>query len=198
LWDYFVDLSGNPSRVLLWSHDPPGIEDPDLGLEEFLRDFEQSDRIDFPLERGFLWICRTPTYAESILKPLMLEEWVDAVRSTDGLEYQGYREGKTVHVMPAFCARDAVFDTTPTLTPRARAVSRTLSACWRRSRRISRICLIGSRSVAILEPPSRPLVAEPTYQRHPLSFGAFTSGRFQRSRRRFGRSRCPMSKREHG
>ena len=28
------------------------------------------------------------------MDPIPLDEWLDAVRSTDGLEYQGYREGK--------------------------------------------------------------------------------------------------------
>lgn len=91
---YFVDLLGDPSKVLLWAHDPPGIEDPDCCLLDFLRDSEQTNRIDLPVERGCLWLCRTPTHAESILDPISLDEWIDAVRCTDGLEYQGYREGK--------------------------------------------------------------------------------------------------------
>jgi hypothetical protein len=89
-----VDVSSDPSKVLLWAHDPPGIEDPDCCLEDFLRDSKQIYRIDWPIEQGSLWLCRTPTYAESILDPITLKEWIDAVRTTDGLEYQGYREGK--------------------------------------------------------------------------------------------------------
>jgi hypothetical protein len=91
---YFVDLGGDPTKILLWAHDPPGIEDPGYNLAKFLRDSEQDNRIDRPVEHGLLWICRTPTYAESILDPITLVEWVEAVRSTEGLSYVGYRDYK--------------------------------------------------------------------------------------------------------
>jgi hypothetical protein len=50
---YFVDLGGDPTKVLLWAHDPPGIEDPGYNLARFLRDSEQDNRIDFA---GPAWI----------------------------------------------------------------------------------------------------------------------------------------------
>lgn len=99
---YFVDLAGDPTRVLLWAHDPPGIEDPGYSLTKHLRDSEQDHRIDRPVEPGDLWICRTASYAESILDPITLREWVDAVRSTEGLDYLGYREGKNPFTGEAF------------------------------------------------------------------------------------------------
>ncbi len=89
---YFVDLGGDPTKVLLWSHDPEGIEDPGYNLAMFLCDSVQENRIDRPVEPGSFWICRTPTYAESILDPITLDEWGDAIRSTEGLRYLGYRE----------------------------------------------------------------------------------------------------------
>ena len=91
---HFVDLTGDQNEVLLWAHDPPGIEHPGQSLANHLRDSEQDCRIDWPIDPGHLWICRTSAYAESILDPISLDEWIEAVRSTEGLEYRGYREGK--------------------------------------------------------------------------------------------------------
>ena len=97
-------------------------------------------------------------------------------------------------VHPAFSAREHVFDTTPTLTPSARAASLTDSSCCRRSRKISRIFLIGSRSVGILGLPGRPLVAEPVRPRHPRSPPCSRWPDFSvhdaRNGRSRGRSRC--------
>ncbi len=91
---YFVDLAGDQNEVLLWAHDPPGIEHLGQSLAEHLRDSKQDCRIDWAIAPGHLWLCRTSAYAESILDPISLAEWIDAVRSTEGLEYRGYREGK--------------------------------------------------------------------------------------------------------
>lgn len=90
---HFVDLAGDQNRVLLWAHDPPGIEDLERSVADHLRDSEQDCRIDWPIEPEQLWICRTSTYAESILDPISLDEWIEAVRSTKGLDYQGHRKG---------------------------------------------------------------------------------------------------------
>src|SRR4051812_2963924 len=53
------------------------------------------------------------------------------------------------HDSPAARARHAVLSTTPVLTPTLRDVSRTLSPCDQRSRRISLVFLIDSRSFAM-------------------------------------------------
>lgn len=90
---YFVDLAGDQDKVLLWAHDPPGIEDPNARLASFLPDAEQDRRIDRPINAGDLYICRTQAYAESMLEPIRLDEWIAAVNSTAGLKYVGYREG---------------------------------------------------------------------------------------------------------
>jgi hypothetical protein len=89
---YFVDLEGDEDAMLLWAHDPPGIEHPGYVLATYLRDAEQECRIDFPLQPWHLCICRTARHAESILNPISLEEWIDAVNSTEGVHYLGYRE----------------------------------------------------------------------------------------------------------
>jgi hypothetical protein len=104
----------------------------------------------------------------------------------------------SAHLNSAFFARAAVVDTTPTLMPRLLATWRTVRPSCHRSRRTSRVLLIGSRSVAILGSPSRPSVAEPTARVTP-SAGCpghvFTMRRSERSRRpdpsvHAARSRC--------
>jgi hypothetical protein len=91
---YFVDLAGDLNKILLWAHDPPGIENAKLQVSGFLLDAEQTRRIDSPVEPGELWICRTPRHGESILDPISLDAWQAAVGSTEGLTYLGYREAR--------------------------------------------------------------------------------------------------------
>jgi hypothetical protein len=87
---YFVHLEPSAQAVLLWAHDPPGIEDQAKGLDSYLRDAEQDCRIDRPLRAERLCICRTSVHAESILDPIALDDWVAAVNATPGVEYRGY------------------------------------------------------------------------------------------------------------
>lgn len=91
---YFAALEFGADSVLLWSHDPPGIEDPELTLSSYLHSAEQTCRIDWPVQPGRIYICRTSAYAESILDPIDLSEWVAVVKSNGDLEYRGCREGK--------------------------------------------------------------------------------------------------------
>jgi hypothetical protein len=101
---YFVDLDADEDTILLWAHDPPGIEYPGYVLATYLRDAEQECRIDFPIMPWHLCICRTARHAESILNPISLEEWIAAVNSTEGVHYLGYREfqnpftGETIRI----------------------------------------------------------------------------------------------------
>lgn len=90
---YFVELREDAEKVLLWSHDPPGAEDPGYSLATYLEEAEQEHRLDRPVPDGKAFICRTIHYAESILDPIGLDEWIAAVRATAGGEYLGYREG---------------------------------------------------------------------------------------------------------
>jgi hypothetical protein len=91
---YFTELAVEAERVLLWSHDPPGIEDPDYRLPAYLRESDQECRVDFPVRSGTLYICRSALYGESILEPIGLAEWVAAVEATAGITHVGYREGR--------------------------------------------------------------------------------------------------------
>ncbi len=89
---YFVDLDRKQDRVLLWAHDPPGIEDADISLTVFLREAVQDLRLDHPLRPGTIFLSRTSIPAESILRPITLPEWRSAISAVDGVEYQGFRE----------------------------------------------------------------------------------------------------------
>ncbi|HYP98418.1 MAG TPA: hypothetical protein VER96_07075 [Polyangiaceae bacterium] len=91
---YFTELDAFASRVLLWSHDPPGIEDPALLLGPYFRETEQLCRIDWPPSPGRLYICRSDSYGESILLPIELADWIAAVEATDGIVHVGYRQGR--------------------------------------------------------------------------------------------------------
>jgi hypothetical protein len=91
---YFTELAVAAERVLLWSHDPPGIEDPTYRLPDYLRESEQECRVDFPVRAGELYICPSVAYGESILEPIGLAEWVAAVDATSGITHIGYREGR--------------------------------------------------------------------------------------------------------
>lgn len=88
----FVNANTDPEKVLLWAHDPVGIEDPRLQLSTYLPSAVQEDRIDHPPRPNTLHICRTPRYGESILDPIALEDWIAAVNETSGIEYRGYRD----------------------------------------------------------------------------------------------------------
>jgi hypothetical protein len=90
---YFSELAVAATRVLLWSHDPPGIEDPGRLLEPYLREEEQLCRSDWPPRAGRLYICRSAALGESILEPIELDEWLVALERTDGIMHVGYREG---------------------------------------------------------------------------------------------------------
>jgi hypothetical protein len=90
---YFVKLGPSARTVLLWSHDPLGIEKTGQALAAYLREATQEFRIGRPVPRGELCICRTSAPDESVLDPIPLESWIAAVNSTDGVEYLGYREG---------------------------------------------------------------------------------------------------------
>ncbi|MEN1679374.1 MAG: hypothetical protein AAGJ46_07255 [Planctomycetota bacterium] len=88
----FVDGKDEGERVQMWVHDPLEIADLGVQLSDYLPDAEQECRIDRPPEKGRLYICRTQCYGESILNPIRLDEWTEAVAATDMIEHRGYWE----------------------------------------------------------------------------------------------------------
>lgn len=107
---YFVDLKADADTVKLWAHDPLGIEDPEASLQEHLRAGNELSRIDSPVFPGNMYICRTERYGESILDPIELQEWIDAVEATPGVTYRGYRDAtnpftgeKDSFEIPGYC-----------------------------------------------------------------------------------------------
>jgi hypothetical protein len=93
---YFVSNTSKISRakVLLWSHDPPGIEDPQVDLFAFLESAVQENPIIRSIEPKRFCIARTDPIGESILDPILLEEWKQAITQCDAVRYQGYRVGQ--------------------------------------------------------------------------------------------------------
>jgi hypothetical protein len=93
---FFVPLTdkGRSDRVLLWSHDPPGIEDAETDLRTFLSTRVQEDPIRDSLYPRTFCIARTDCIGESVLDPISLKDWKKAIASCDGVRYRGYLEMK--------------------------------------------------------------------------------------------------------
>ena len=103
---YFVSTGKDESKgVMLWSHDPPGIEDQQESLASFLDSATQENPIVQKVQpRGFC-IARAETIGESILDPIGLEEWKKVIASYDDMRYAGCRVGKN-----PFTGEDLHFD----------------------------------------------------------------------------------------
>lgn len=91
---YFVPVGDPIGKVLLWAHDPPGIEPTGEPLMEFLQRAEQTHRIVTEPAPGDVYITRTEVPGESILDPIDMDEWRAVVARTPALEYRGYRRGR--------------------------------------------------------------------------------------------------------
>jgi hypothetical protein len=92
---YFVSTTEDESKgVMLWSHDPPGIEDQAESLASFLDGATQDNMIVHKVKPNSFCIARTETIGESILNPIALEEWKKAIASYDDIKYAGCRVGK--------------------------------------------------------------------------------------------------------
>lgn len=92
---YFVSTEPERSdRVRLWSHDPPGIEDAQEDLESFLDSAQQENPTRGKLPPKSFCIARSAVWGESILQPISLEEWKQAISSCKGVQYRGYRSGQ--------------------------------------------------------------------------------------------------------
>lgn len=92
---YFVSTNADRAGgVKLLSHDPPGIEDPEVDLASFLTWATQEDPIIKFLGQKSFCIARTEVVGESILNPISLAEWKKVVAACDGVCYRGYRSKK--------------------------------------------------------------------------------------------------------
>jgi len=92
---YFVSTDPEKSdRVMLWSHDPPGIENQHEDLESFLEQATQENPVAGQLPPQSFCIARTAVWGESILQPIVLEEWRTATSACKGVEYRGFRSGQ--------------------------------------------------------------------------------------------------------
>jgi hypothetical protein len=91
---YFVPVGDPVGKVLLWVHDPPGIEAMGEPLLEFLQRAVQDHRILAAPAPGDVYITRTEVPGESILDPIGMDEWRAVVARTPALEYRGYRRGR--------------------------------------------------------------------------------------------------------
>lgn len=91
---YYLPAKDHSSNVLLWSHDPEGIEDSDKKLNEFLLTETQENPITKTVDSDELVITKTKVIGESILNPITLGEWKNAMLDIDHIYYRGYRSGK--------------------------------------------------------------------------------------------------------
>lgn len=91
---YFVGVGDPVGKVMLWAHDPPGIETTDETLLDFLQRAQQQNPVVTQPAPGDVFITRTEVPGESILDPIGMDEWRAAVARTPALEYRGYRRGR--------------------------------------------------------------------------------------------------------
>lgn len=90
---YFISTKGE-TDVKLWCHDPPGIDDQGQNLESFLASVIQNDPIIRSLRPKTICIARTEIIGESILEPISLAEWQQAIAACEGVRYLGVRIGR--------------------------------------------------------------------------------------------------------
>jgi hypothetical protein len=91
---YFVGVGDPIGKVMVWAHDPPGIEPTDEPLLEFLQRAQQQNPVVTEPAPGDVFISRTEVPGESILDPIGMDEWRATVARTPKLEYRGYRRGR--------------------------------------------------------------------------------------------------------
>jgi hypothetical protein len=93
--NYWFVAAGDPvGKVMLWAHDPPGIETTDQQLLEFVQVAEQRNPILLEPPPGDVYVARTEVPGESILDPISIEEWLAVLARTPVLEYRGYRRSR--------------------------------------------------------------------------------------------------------
>jgi hypothetical protein len=87
---WFVDSRDDPQAVKFLKRDPPGIERTRQTLSRFIGSAPEDDRPDLTLDDD-LYICRTDLLRRSILEPIRLDEWREAIQAYPQIQYLGYR-----------------------------------------------------------------------------------------------------------
>jgi len=87
---YFISEGKGKSTVALWSHDPLGIEETGTGVIEFLNNHEQIYGILSEAPDGDIYLSRSSSVGGSILEPILLDEWKEAIADIDEITYLGY------------------------------------------------------------------------------------------------------------
>lgn len=101
---YFIEDEAPDAKVLLWSHDPEGIEDTQLKAIDFLHTTENGFGINNEVPQDSVYLSRADYIGESILAPISLDEWKAAIDDTPSIQYLGYLEmnnpftGKTTRI----------------------------------------------------------------------------------------------------
>jgi len=85
-----VDCRDEPHAVKLLNHDSPGIERTKATLADFLAAMPVDDRPDLVLEDD-LYLCKTDLIRRSILDPITLVQWQEAIRAYPQIHSVGYR-----------------------------------------------------------------------------------------------------------
>ena len=87
---WFVDCRDEPHVVKFLNHDPQGVESTRENLMQFLASSPEDEHRDIELDDD-LFISRTDLIRRSILDPIKLEEWREAIRGYPQIHYLGYR-----------------------------------------------------------------------------------------------------------
>jgi hypothetical protein len=91
---WFTAAGDSIGKVMVWAHDPPGIEVTGHLLLDFLQTAEQKNRILIEPSPGDVYLSRTEVPGESILDPISLDQWMAVLGRMPVLEYRGYRRGR--------------------------------------------------------------------------------------------------------
>jgi len=87
---WYVDCRDQPHAVKLLNNDPPRIAPTQKTLADFLATMPEDDRSDLVLNND-LYLCRTDQIRRSILDPITLVQWQEAIRAFPQIHSVGYR-----------------------------------------------------------------------------------------------------------
>lgn len=91
---WYVDARTEPQVVRFLNRDPPGTELTRETLAQFLSTTPEDELQDLTYDED-LYICRTEQIRRSILEPIRLEEWREAIRGYPQIQYLGYRRAQS-------------------------------------------------------------------------------------------------------
>lgn len=100
----FIDLERGADEVLLWAHDPVGIEKVGSSLIPFLQSATQDLRIDRPMGEGWLYVTRAEHPNVAVLQPILMSEWREVIEQEPDIQYLGRRThknpftGEAIHI----------------------------------------------------------------------------------------------------